>query len=167
MKRTCWCFYESSSSSSTKPERDEKVKSLNVLTVHVIQRTTNLRKKLQKHQRFRIRKGEMYGMVARSHWYCKKMIQRHAPVWRFYWPIQVSRPWLPTVSRIFSGSMALNSWLVCTVSLALLDSDWDSSRCPDWLRCFYRPWFRSGDWRDGDCWKRRSSLSRSDSWWDW
>ena len=39
-----------------KPERDEKAKSLRDLTAHVITRTTNLRKNLQKHQKIQNKK---------------------------------------------------------------------------------------------------------------
>ena len=39
-----------------KPERDEKVKNQSVLTAHVITRTTNLRKNLQKHQKIQNKK---------------------------------------------------------------------------------------------------------------
>ena len=52
-----------------KPEHDEKRrKSLRDLTVHVITRTTKSKKEFTENtKRFRIRKGEMYGMVARNH----------------------------------------------------------------------------------------------------
>ncbi len=50
-----------------KPDVMKKAKSLRDLTAHVITRTTNLRKNLQKHQKIQNKKGEMYGMVARNH----------------------------------------------------------------------------------------------------
>lgn len=124
MKRPYRCLYESSSSSSAKTWawwKGEKSERPHRPRHH---KTTNLRKKLQKHQKIQNKKREMYGMVARNHfWYCKRKWSSGTYQFEVLLTYPGVKALLPTVSH-FYGSTASNSWLACTVSLALLDSNW-------------------------------------------
>ena len=99
----------------------------------------------------------MYGWWRETIDIVKKMIQRPAPLWRFCYIYQVSRPCGPP-SFHFLWNHGFKLLALCSQFGALTQLRF--IRCPDWFRYLYRPWFWPGDWR-------QLSLRRefSSSWW--
>ncbi len=103
-KRTCWCASIGSSSSSAKPERDEKGEKSGRLTVHVI---WGPRRRKFSNQRFQNKKNVWDGGIETIDISQIKSAAHYFEVLLKGYP-GVKAPWLPTVSRILLWACGLD-----------------------------------------------------------
>ena len=115
-----------------KPERDEKAKSLRDPTPPRHPRTTNLRKNLQKHQKIQNKKRRnVWDGGAET----IDIVKENDPAARTTLEVLLTYPGVKALAAHRISAFSLEAWLQTPGSyaqsvLALLDSDWDSSRVP-------------------------------------